>query len=141
VGALAGRLNPTEGGKRAAAAADRALEAIVKTKEQGSSELRLRRDAPEFIKAPSREFGKIRTMDVLTLQTETARRLAGRLGRAAVVALLKQPTCVGETRAVLLHRMEQLTGQKFASVWEMVDWLEKNDPSIDLRSPPRPPVR
>jgi hypothetical protein len=59
------------------------------------------------------------------------------LSRQDLVDLLKRADCSAEARSVLLNRIGQMTGSKFANVWELLDWLERNDPSIDTKSPPR----
>jgi hypothetical protein len=53
------------------------------------------------------------------------------------VEALKHPFCWGEERGLFLRRAEQLTGQKFRTRWELVDWLRQNHPDIDLSAPPR----
>jgi hypothetical protein len=53
------------------------------------------------------------------------------------VELLKQPLCYGKARQVLLHRVEQLTGQTFSTRWDMVDYLRRHRAGIDLDSPPQ----
>jgi hypothetical protein len=53
--------------------------------------------------------------------------------------VLQQPLCYGEARDVFLRRAEQLSGQQFATRWELVDWLARNRPDIDLSAPPPEP--
>src|SRR5262249_6263666 len=46
------------------------------------------------------------------------------------VDLLKQPLCYGKAPQILLHRVEQLTGQTFPTRWDMVDHLHRHRPDI-----------
>jgi hypothetical protein len=52
------------------------------------------------------------------------------------IETLKHPFCSGYERGLFLGRVEQVTGRKFRTRWEMVDWLGKNHPKIDLSAPP-----
>jgi hypothetical protein len=56
-----------------------------------------------------------------------------------MVDLLKQPTCVGAAQEVILSRLGEEKNQKFATLWDLVEWVEAHDPSIDLRTPPHWP--
>jgi ABC-type phosphate/phosphonate transport system substrate-binding protein len=56
-----------------------------------------------------------------------------------VVRVLQHPLCYGPARDLFLRRAEQLTGQKFATRWDLVDWLARNHPEIDLSAPPPEP--
>jgi hypothetical protein len=65
--------------------------------------------------------------------------LTEKLDRQGLVDLLKRPTCVGEVRLLILRQAERKTGQKFADLWALVDWLAANDPAVDLLRPPERP--
>jgi hypothetical protein len=65
--------------------------------------------------------------------------LTEKLDRQGLVDLLKRPTCVGEVRLLVLRQAERRTGQKFADLWALVDWLAANDPAVDLLRPPQRP--
>jgi hypothetical protein len=65
--------------------------------------------------------------------------LTEKLDRQGLVDLLKRPACGGEVRVLLLRQAERKTGQKFADLWALVDWLAANDPTVDLLRPPERP--
>jgi hypothetical protein len=65
--------------------------------------------------------------------------LAERLSPADAVTLLKHPTCVGVPRDVLLRRLGRHYGRPFPTLWDLVEYLEKNEPGLDLACPPRRP--
>jgi hypothetical protein len=62
--------------------------------------------------------------------------LAARSSLPDVVRVLQHPLCYGEPRDIFLRRAEQLAGQKFATRWQLVDWLARNRPQIKLSAPP-----
>jgi predicted Ser/Thr protein kinase len=64
------------------------------------------------------------------------RRLTGRLDLGTTVRLLKHPLCVGAARPIMTDRVGQFAGRSFTSRWEVVDWLERHHPQIDLTAPP-----
>jgi hypothetical protein len=65
--------------------------------------------------------------------------MATQMEMPVAVDLLKQPLCYGKARQILLRRVEQLTGQTFPSRWDMVDYLRRHRPDIDLDTPPQRP--
>jgi hypothetical protein len=67
-------------------------------------------------------------------------RITAKLHRQELLELLKRPECTGAARAALLDRLGQTANRKFRNLWELVDWLEKNDPSIDVVTPPVGPA-
>ncbi len=67
------------------------------------------------------------------------RALAARLDLQGKVDLLKHPACVGPARDAVLQEAGKQLDQKFADVWDLVDWLAEHHPEIDLLSPPQPP--
>lgn len=54
-----------------------------------------------------------------------------------LVDLLKLPTCVRQTRAVILEQLSNRYKRPFVDVWEFVEWAEKNEPGLDFTTPPR----
>lgn len=54
-----------------------------------------------------------------------------------LVDLLKMPTCVGDTRIVILGLLANRYKRPFADIWEFVEWAEKNEPGLDFTSPPK----
>jgi hypothetical protein len=77
--------------------------------------------------------------DVNSCFCDTLEHMAAQMDLQVAVDLLKQPLCYDEARQVLLRRVEQLTGQTFPTRWDMVDYLRRHRPDIDLDSPPKPP--
>jgi hypothetical protein len=69
------------------------------------------------------------------------RELAGRASLGHQVEWLKRPLCSGETRQAILSQIKTPEGTTFRSHWELVEWLQKNRPKIDLTSPPIDPDR
>jgi hypothetical protein len=70
--------------------------------------------------------------------------LANRLGQgelAEFVELLKLPLCHGDVREILLRRLETVTGQRFRTKWDVVEYVRKNHPTINLTTPPPLPQR
>jgi hypothetical protein len=63
--------------------------------------------------------------------------VAGGLDEQDLVNLLKQPTCVGSARDVVLDEFGRRRGRTFADVWELADWLREHEPDVDLAAPPR----
>jgi hypothetical protein len=62
--------------------------------------------------------------------------VAGRSSLPQVVGFLKHPFCYGQARQKFLQRVEEVTAEQFKTRWEMVDWLTKNRPEINLSAPP-----
>ena len=54
---------------------------------------------------------------------------------ASIVDVLKNPLCAGPARTRLLKELGRRYGQKFANVWEFMEWAEVNQPELDLRAP------
>jgi tRNA A-37 threonylcarbamoyl transferase component Bud32 len=80
-----------------------------------------------------------RTADVRVSESlsQSLQALAARSAAEGLVDLLKQPTCVGEARRIVLHEMSQRANRDFAHQWEVVDWLREHQPGLNLASPPR----
>jgi hypothetical protein len=64
------------------------------------------------------------------------RELASRAPFERKVEWLKRPLCYGETRQAILSQIKAPDGTTFRSHWELVEWLQKNRPDINLTSPP-----
>lgn len=60
----------------------------------------------------------------------------GRLDLQKAAWLLRCPACVGPARDILMRDLERQTGQTFETRWDLVEWLRRNRPSIDLVAPP-----
>jgi hypothetical protein len=58
-----------------------------------------------------------------------------------LVDLAKHPTCVGEPRRLVLLELGRRMNHPFADIWELVDWLRRHEPGLDLTSLPRRPDR
>jgi hypothetical protein len=65
--------------------------------------------------------------------------LAGRLSPQQQVDLLKRPTCRGPARDAVLRVVGERLQRNAGNVPDLVEWLDKNRPEIDLKSPPRRP--
>jgi hypothetical protein len=63
--------------------------------------------------------------------------VAGRCSLPDLIRSLEHPVCYGQARQVFLRRVEQLAERQFQTRWEMVAWLIKNHPEIDLSRPPQ----
>jgi hypothetical protein len=74
---------------------------------------------------------------VLAAYHEALATLASRFTTQGLVDLLKQPTCVGEARSIVLRELGRQQNHSFKDLWELVDWLREHEPQIDLASPPR----
>jgi hypothetical protein len=115
VEALAGRLRPEEQARVLAALAQTLLDARA-------------------MQAPGRSAAHRAAASGLD---PTVEALAGRLSTQALVDLLKQPTCVGLARGIVLGQLRRRLGREFADLWEFVAWARDHQPDLDLASPPR----
>jgi hypothetical protein len=68
---------------------------------------------------------------------QTVEALAARLSTQALVDLLKQPTCVGPARRLVLGQLGRRLDREFEDLWEFVAWAREHQPGLDLTSPPR----
>jgi serine/threonine-protein kinase len=50
---------------------------------------------------------------------------------------LKQPTCAGETRRLVLLELEKRENRAFNSAWQLVDWLNESARALELAGPAR----
>jgi hypothetical protein len=144
--ALAGKLPADQAGKQASSLASRIVELAAKT------------NNPHSLRALSKAFatlpGKRKESQVSTLVSYLARRshedrtaldglgaldrLLPLLGTQSIVDSLKEPGCVGTTRATILKHLGQRYKRSFSDVWELVDYLKQHDPKLDLDSPLQP---
>jgi hypothetical protein len=79
--------------------------------------------------------------DVSSVLSPAIGELASRASLERVVEWLKYPLCYGEAAAAILSQIKTLDGKTFRTRWELVEWLQKNRPEIDLTSPPSDPDR
>jgi hypothetical protein len=84
---------------------------------------------------------KGRFLDLSDQLLPAIRELAGRDPLEHQVEWLKRPLCYGETRQAILSQIKTPDGATFRSHWELVAWLQKNRPAIDLTAPPIDPDR
>jgi hypothetical protein len=65
-------------------------------------------------------------------------RLLPQASSRTMVEALKQPSCVGTTRAALLEHLGRRYQLAFRDVWELVDYLQEAAPELGLDAPPLP---
>ena len=58
------------------------------------------------------------------------------LSTDALVELLKQPTCTGAARRVILNQLENRYHRSFADHWEFVRFAQEQHLGLDFTSPP-----
>jgi hypothetical protein len=63
-----------------------------------------------------------------------------RFSTKKLVDLLKQPTCFGKARRVILDQLENRYRQKFTDHWDFVRFAEKQKLGLDFKSPPKRPA-
>ncbi len=67
-----------------------------------------------------------------------------RLSVTEIIRILKSPLCVGKARRALLQQLglQPEINQRFATLWDMVDWIEANRPDLaaELLTPPIRPA-
>jgi hypothetical protein len=73
------------------------------------------------------------------LLQSSVRPLPCRLSTPELVELLKHPLCVGEARRVVLDRLEDRYGRKFADQWEFVRFATEQRLGLDFTTPPQRP--
>jgi hypothetical protein len=64
-----------------------------------------------------------------------------RLSTPELIELLKQPTCVGPSRRVILDQLENRYRRKFADHWEFVHFAQQQKLGFDFTGPPKRPKR
>jgi serine/threonine protein kinase len=151
VAAVAGRLDDQQAREACGAAADRLLTAMTTARVRFQAEL----NVSEAVAALSVRLGPQRAqqgagrmLNAVALTTDKRFRehwgriltsVAERLDRDQLIDLLKQPTCVGAANEIVLRQLSERMKQPFATTWDLVAYLEKNEPGIDLPAPPRRP--
>ena len=78
-------------------------------------------------------------LDQIDVLIPAVLELAGHACLEQNVAWLKRPFCYGDARAAILSQIKTPDGKTFRTHWELVEWLQKNRPDIDLTSPPIDP--
>jgi hypothetical protein len=63
-----------------------------------------------------------------------------RFSTQELVDLLKQPTCIGRARRVILDQLENRYLQKFTDHWDFVRFAEKQKLKLDFTTPPKRPT-
>ena len=76
----------------------------------------------------------------LTPLAEASQSLPARFSDQQLVDLLKMPTCRQPARQVIVRQLGWQCGQHFDTMWDFVDWAQKNRPDLDLTSPPVRPA-
>jgi hypothetical protein len=64
-----------------------------------------------------------------------------RFSTQELVELLKQPTCIGPARRVVLDHLGNRYGRRFRDHWEFVHFAREHHPELNLTSPPQRIVR
>jgi hypothetical protein len=63
-------------------------------------------------------------------------KLSEKVGDQDAVELLKHPCCAGSARDILDAELGKRVRQKWDSHWEMIEWLRRHRPDLDLESLP-----
>jgi tRNA A-37 threonylcarbamoyl transferase component Bud32 len=71
---------------------------------------------------------------VVAFQPKSLERLTDLLSPSQLLELLKQPGCAEHGRTIVVKRFGRHYGQPFKNVWELVAYIEQNDPSLDCSS-------
>ena len=75
--------------------------------------------------------------DLGAVLSPALRELASRAPLERSVEWLKYPLCYGETASAILSQIKTPDGKTFRTRWELVEWLRKNRPRLDLSAPPK----
>jgi tRNA A-37 threonylcarbamoyl transferase component Bud32 len=78
-----------------------------------------------------------RSVEALYPSSDVVEVLLTRCKLQGLVDLLKQPTCVGKRRRVILREWGRRSGQATENIWEFAAWVREHEPSLDLHAPPR----
>jgi hypothetical protein len=149
--ALAPHLEPRDAPACELVAADTFVGAMSKTPAElvmkGTVEfagLLVRVDRPELCRrsaALSATLGQLNGGDPVVAVLPHLRTLAEplpcRFSTQDVVDLLKQPTCVGAARRLLLDQLQNRYDRKFADQWQFVHFAKEQGLALDFTSPPR----
>jgi hypothetical protein len=150
VAALAGSLPPEEASLLADRAMDRALDILGRQK--GRADFGDMGNALETLAKqmmPQQAAGAAgQALDILARADDLAgvkeltmalTALASQSSLQGLVDVLKQPTCVGKPEEIIRQEFGRRAGQEFKDLWELVDWLRRQEQPLDLASPPHLP--
>ena len=102
----------------------------------GACQRKSRPDKPPVIGTPGQKYDSA-TPALLGRALEP---LPCRLSTQDLVELLKQLTCVGPARRVILDQLEHRYRQKFADHWDFVRFAQEQRLGLDFTTPPQRPV-
>ncbi len=105
----------------------------------GEPPLDIRNRAFTTVSALAILAGPRHSLTALSMLGVAAKPMTCRLSTQQLVELLKMPTCVVETRRIILAQLAIRYHRPFGDVWEFVRFAEVNLPDIDLTSPPQRP--
>jgi len=77
----------------------------------------------------------------LVLLRPAAKLVACRLSTQQLVDLLKMPTCLGDTRRLVLDYLGTRYERSFSDHWDFVEYAREHLPEVDLTTPPKRPRR
>jgi hypothetical protein len=147
--AVACRLEPPEA-VAAAATISHALEQLPKGQQGRAADLSVvltRADLPGFsrrtalvVAAVGPLAGTGHPVATPALLGRALEPLPCRLSTQDLVELLKQLTCVGPARRVILDQLEHRYRQKFADHWDFVRFAQEQRLGLDFTTPPQRPV-
>jgi hypothetical protein len=78
-----------------------------------------------------------RFLDVSFVLSPAIGELASGASLERAVEWLKHPLCYGHAAAAILSQIKTSDGKTFRTRWELVEWLRRNRPDIDLSAPPK----
>ena len=98
---------------------------------------RLKPDATAALQETIDTIAQARDPSALPPLVQVAAALAALCPTPALVEAMKQPATVGDTRQAVLQELGIRENHQFSNLWEAVDWLHANEPTLDLATPPR----
>jgi hypothetical protein len=143
--AVAARLEPPQ-------AADALLQAMTKTSDRSTLQSMASGLAVVLIRVDRAELSRRSTAVAATLGhlgssghvatilphlRTVVEPLPCRFSTPELVEFLKQPTCVGPARRVILDQLENRYGRKFIDQWEFVRFAQEQGLGLDFTSPPQ----
>jgi tRNA A-37 threonylcarbamoyl transferase component Bud32 len=151
LGAVAARLKAKEAARYCAAAVATLTQAMTKTTNpnelpwlaEGLAALAARLDVKDAGPAATtlcQAMTKTTNSDQLSKSAQGLAAALSRFSTQQLVDVLKQPTCFGQARRVILDRLETRYRQKFNDHWDFVRFAEDRKLGLDLTSPPRRPA-
>jgi hypothetical protein len=158
--ALAAHLGPQDAARLRAQAADTLTRAMTQTKREslnrftplqladGLSAVLAGVDRPELSKRSTVALAAIGTLagtghPVVTLASlvPALEPLPCCLSTSELVELLKQPTCIGAARRIILGQLGNRYRRPFADHWQFVRFAQEQHLGLDFTGPPKRPVR